>query len=52
MSKLIAIMTSTVGGAIGWWAGSWVGFMTAYMVSVVGTSVGWYVGRRLATNIE
>jgi uncharacterized protein len=36
----------TVGGAIGWYAGSIVGYMTAFILSCVGTGVGLYVARR------
>ncbi len=38
----------TVGGAIGWYAGSLVGIMTAFILSCVGTGVGLYLARRLA----
>jgi len=39
---------ATIGGAIGWWLGSFVGFMTAYMVSTVLCAAGWYYGGLLA----
>ena len=48
MSKLLALVGSTIGGGIGWWLGARIGFMTAFFVSVVGGGVGWYIGRRIA----
>ena len=50
MSKLLAFAGATVGGAIGWWLGAHVGFMTAFMLSVVGTGGGVYAGRRIAAH--
>lgn len=50
MSKLLALVGATLGGAIGWWLGAHVGFMTAFMLSMVGTGGGVYAGRRIATN--
>jgi hypothetical protein len=38
----------TVGGAIGWWLGEFVGLGTAIVVSGIGTGVGLYYGRKLA----
>ena len=49
MGKLMAFVGSTVGGAVGWWAGAHVGTMTAFMFSIVGTGVGLYLGRRIAS---
>ena len=46
MSKLASFIGMTVGGAIGWYAGNMVGFMTAFVLSTVGTGVGLYVARR------
>jgi hypothetical protein len=37
----------TVGGAIGWWIGSYVGIGTALLVSTVGSLAGIYVVYRL-----
>lgn len=47
MGKLLVLIGATVGGAIGWWAGAKIGFMTAYFLSVIGTGVGVYVARRI-----
>lgn len=51
MEKVIVMIASTLGGSVGWWVGSGVGFMTAFLVSIVGTGIGIYYGRRLARNI-
>ena len=48
MSKLASFIGMTVGGAIGWYAGMVVGYMTAFVLSCVGTGVGLYVARRAA----
>ncbi|MBC7791418.1 MAG: hypothetical protein H7Z74_15845 [Anaerolineae bacterium] len=48
MNKIIAILGSMVGGYAGWWAGAFVGTMTAFFLSVIGTGLGVYAGRRLA----
>jgi len=36
-----------MGGQLGWWLGSHVGFMTAFLLSAVGTGAGLYFARRL-----
>jgi hypothetical protein len=41
----------TVGGALGWWAGSRFGFFTAFVLSVIGTGLGLYAGRRAAARM-
>ncbi len=48
MSKLFALIGATVGGAVGWWLGARVGFMTAFVLSLVGTGFGMYAGGRIA----
>lgn len=48
MEKLLVMIVSTVGSAIGWWLGAQVGIMTAFMVSIVGLAIGVWAGRRLA----
>ncbi len=50
MVKLFGFIGATLGGAIGWWVGARVGFMTAFFVSLVGTGAGVYFGRRWALN--
>jgi hypothetical protein len=48
MSKVLAFIGATVGGAVGWWLGDRVGLMTAFLLSMVGTGVGMYAGIRFA----
>lgn len=49
---MLAFIGATFGGAVGWWAGNYVGFMTAFIVSMVGTGIGIYAGRRLAHHYD
>jgi uncharacterized membrane protein YbhN (UPF0104 family) len=51
VEKVIVTIGATIGGSVGWWMGSGVGFMTAFFISIVGTGVGMYYSRRLAKNI-
>lgn len=39
---------ASIGGALGWWLGAFVGTMTAFFLSVVGTALGVYFARRWA----
>ncbi|HEU4401405.1 MAG TPA: hypothetical protein VFT43_04815 [Candidatus Polarisedimenticolia bacterium] len=48
MSKLFTFTGATVGSAIGWWVGDFIGLMTAFVLSMVGTAAGFYFGGRLA----
>jgi hypothetical protein len=47
METLLGFIGATVVGAVGWWLGEHVGFMTAFLLSMVGTGLGLYVGRRV-----
>jgi hypothetical protein len=47
VGKLLGLIGASAGGAVGWWAGARVGFMTAFIVSVVGTGAGIYAARRV-----
>ncbi len=49
MGTLMALVGTTIGGALGWWLGARVGMMTAFMVSMVGTGVGLYAARRFVS---
>jgi len=51
MEKLIVLVGSSVGGALGWWLGAQVGIMTAFFVSMVGTGAGIYFARRWIRSI-
>jgi hypothetical protein len=46
MLKLLWLVGTTIGGAIGWWLGSHVGLLTAGFLSLVGTAFGTYWARR------
>ena len=52
LTKLVVFITTTIGGSIGWWAGSRVGFMTSFFLSILGTGLGIYFGRQLASHYE
>ena len=52
MKKLLVLVGSTLGSALGWWLGARVGIMTAFTVSMVGLGVGIWVGARLARNFD
>lgn len=47
MAKLLVLITTTIGSAIGWWLGSPWGMFTSFVLSVVGFAVGVWAGRRL-----
>jgi uncharacterized membrane protein SpoIIM required for sporulation len=47
MNKICIFIGMMGFGWIGWWAGSQVGFLTAYIVSGVGSMVGAYIGWRI-----
>lgn len=51
MSKLLAFVGATVGGAVGWWLAARFGMFAAFMASVIGTAAGVYAGRRLAAHL-
>jgi hypothetical protein len=52
MSKALAFIGASAGGALGWWAGSAIGFFTAFILSVVGTGAGLYAARRFADHYD
>jgi len=45
MNKILLFIGATLGGALGWWMGSFIGIMTAYVASVVLTALGIYLAR-------
>jgi hypothetical protein len=51
MKGLFGWIGMSVGGAVGWWLGAYVGFMTAFFVSLLGTGIGLYAGRKLAQHL-
>ena len=46
MLKLALFVGASIGGALGWWLGAFVGTMTAFFLGVVGTAAGVYLARR------
>ena len=46
MERLAGFIGATVGGAIGWWLGEFVGIMTAVVLSAFGSGIGFYYARR------
>ncbi|MBC7894199.1 MAG: hypothetical protein H7066_02245 [Cytophagaceae bacterium] len=52
MKKLLVLIFSAAGSAVGWWIGAHVGVMTAFMVSMVGVGIGIWGGARLAQRLE
>jgi len=52
MTKILGFIGSSLGGAIGWGAGAYVGTMTALMLSVIGTAAGLYGARRAAEALD
>lgn len=50
MRWLVGFIGATIGGAIGWWLGEFVGLMTAFILSTVGTGIGIYYARRWAAD--
>ena len=43
---MVGFIGAMIGGAAGWWAGAFIGIMTALFLSVVGMAVGVYLARR------
>ena len=48
MKGLVWFISTTIGGAVGWWVGAFVGIYTAVSLSAVGSGVALYYARRLA----
>ena len=46
MEVVVGFLAAIILGAVGWWVGEHVGFMTAFIVSTVASGVGLYAGRR------
>jgi hypothetical protein len=49
---MLIFVGTTVGGTVGWWMGSGIGFMTAFALSMVGTGAGMYIAIKMAQNYE
>ena len=48
MTKMLALVGTTLGSGIGWWIGEQFGPMTAFIVSMIGFGLGMWGGRWLA----
>jgi hypothetical protein len=48
MNKVVGFIGATIGGSLGWWAGSGVGIMTSFFISIFGTALGGYYAKRWA----
>jgi hypothetical protein len=46
VSTMFVMMVASAGGAIGWWAGSRLGIMTAFFLSLIGTAIGTWWARK------
>lgn len=51
MKRLLVLLWSTAGSAIGWWLGANVGVMTAFVLSMIGLGVGIWWGARMARSV-
>lgn len=51
MNKLIYFVATSLGGALGWWAGERVGIGTAMLLSTVGSCVGIYAAWKLIREV-
>ena len=47
MQKLCIFVGTMLLGWVGWWLGSYIGFMTAFWVSGIGSVAGVYLGWRI-----
>jgi len=48
MKAMVWLVATTIGGALGWWVGAFVGIFTAVSLSAVGSGVALYYAQRLA----
>lgn len=51
MSKLLALLGVTLGGAVGWRLGAPLGLFGAFLLSTLGSGVGLYAARRFSETI-
>jgi hypothetical protein len=47
LPKILVMAGATIGGAIGWWLGDFIGLMTAVILGGIGTGVGMYLVLKL-----
>ena len=46
MKRLLDLVAMTIGGWLGWTAGSWISVFTAFLLSVIGTGMALYAARK------
>ena len=51
MERLLAGLGATLGGSLGWWAGTKGGLFVAFLLGMVGTGAGLYLGRMIAERL-
>lgn len=51
MSRILIFVGMTVGGAVGWWLGDFMGLMGAVLLSAVGSGVGVWAVRWLEREV-
>ena len=49
--RLLGFAGACAGSALGWWAGSPAGVMTAFLASTIAGGLGLYYGRRLGSRL-
>lgn len=50
MKGMVWFVSTTIGGAVGWWVGDFVGIYTAVSLSAVGSGVALFYARRMAND--
>lgn len=50
MSRLLAILGSTIGGYAGWVLGEPFGIFPAFILGIIGTALGVYAARRITSH--
>jgi hypothetical protein len=48
MKAMVWLVATTIGGALGWWVGAFVGLLTSVSLSALGSGVALYYAQRLA----
>ena len=48
MTVILYLVLSTIGGAVGWWLGDFVGMFTAFVLSTIGSGFGIYYARKIS----
>jgi hypothetical protein len=48
MKAMVWMVATTIGGAVGWWIGAFVGIFTAVSLSALGSGVALFYAQRLA----